>query len=400
MRLDQRLRLLHGAPPEPPRAAGGGDLSERLRRLAPASRHPPPQRAPDELALAERLGAERLTPGLLRAERRFPLAGHHGRVPLADCPRSLRALTDGTKPDVSDWLFLDTETSGLAGGTGTWAFLTGLVRIEGAHLLLRQYLLTRLDTEPAYLEALETDLAAARVLVTYNGKSFDGPLLTTRFRLAGMRFPLVDKPHVDLLHLVRLAFARVWPDCRLATAETRLIGFRRRGDLPGGEAPRAWLAWLREGETTPLVGVLEHNRWDLLSLPALAPPLEASLRDPSSTGADIRSVAEYHRRRGEEAFAVRLLSSGRRQLSAAGLLDLARLYRRRGDWRSAREIWESLAAQGETEATEALAKYLEHRLGDHSLALTLARRLPPSPERDRRCQRLARRLADQSSAAL
>jgi hypothetical protein len=346
---------------------------------------------PDEPALAERLDARTLAPGVLRVERRYPLTRRHGRIVLGACVPELPSLARDCGPP-SGWLFLDTETSGLAGGTGTWAFLCGLARIEGDDLLVRQYLLARLDAEPAYLDAVGGEIRSAGLLVTYNGKTFDVPLLATRFRLAGMRSPLGPMAHLDLLGLVRRAFAPVWPDCRLATAEARLLGVGREGDLPGSEAPSAWLSWLRQGQVDALAGVLEHNRRDLLSLPALVPALAQSLRDPAATGADIGSVAAHHLRVGDRERAFGLLSANRGRLCARGLLDLAGLCRRRGAWDEALAIWEMLAQRDEPRAVEALAKHLEHRAGDLHRALQLAARLPRGAAREHRLRRLQRRV--------
>lgn len=342
------------------------------------------------------LGAEPVAFGVLRVERRFALPHRHGTVVLDASSVTLSDLLDAETGPTCGWLFLDTETSGLSGGTGTWAFLCGLARIDGQTLLVRQYLLTRLDAEPAYLELLQAELDGADLLITYNGKAFDIPLLATRFRLAGMRAELDAKTHLDLLFGVRRAFRRVWPNCRMETAETRLLHFRREGDLPGAEAPRAWLAWLRQGRIEPLAGVFDHNRWDLLSLPALACALTQVCQDPAAAGADVRALAGHFRRRGDTARALELLQANRSALRAEGLLELASLHRRLGDWESTLAIWETLADQGNTGAIDAFAKYLEHRARSYRLALAMAQRLPPGPERDRRCGRLKKRLRKQN----
>ena len=259
--------------------------------------------------------------------------------------------------------------------------------------MLRQYLLARLDAESVYLEALAAELETPARLVTYNGRTFDAPLLATRFRLAGRSDPLAGLPHLDLLAPVRTAFARTWPDCRLATAEARLLGVRRADDLPGSAAPAAWLGWLRRGETGPLARALRHNRDDLLSLACLLPTLDAVYRRPGDWGADPRAVAAAHRRHGDSGRALAVLIANRQALDSGGLLELAHLHRRLGDWDSARGIWETLAEAGDLQARAALARYHEHRSRDLGLALELADGLAPGPDRDRRRGRLRAKLA-------
>ncbi|MGA7982739.1 MAG: ribonuclease H-like domain-containing protein [Chromatiaceae bacterium] len=390
MTLEERLRLLKGetAPPAPP-----SDLAARLRRLASGPSRREAHHRPDEPALATAIGGEQLDTGLIRVERKLDLDHWHGGVRLRDALVEVPFLHDGANIEPGKCLFLDTETSGLAGGTGTWAFLFGAVRLDDGALIMRQYLLSRLDAEAAYLEAVERETEQAQVLVSYNGKAFDAPLLATRFRLSGVDSSLDAKAHLDLLALVRRVFGRVWPDCRLVTAERRLLGYARSGDLPGAEAPQAWLAWLRQGDSERLCGVLAHNRRDLMSLLGLASPLARSLRDPAATGAEIGAVARYHLARGDEARAFALLAANRSLLAPPAFLDLARLHRGRGEWAAACRIWEALAEQGEAAAIEALAKHREHRLRDYGAALDLARRLPAGPERERRCCRLEARLA-------
>jgi uncharacterized protein len=425
MGLEERLRLLRGAQPSPLRSpiASEPSLRARLERLRPGaspwerpSEHdaaggfadgpsawpvnPVAARAPllrgAPVPLADALDGIWVAPGVLLVQHRIPLSQTQGVVSLG---AGLGALTDlarrvlGHVGDPSGWCLLDTETSGLAGGTGTWVFACGLGRPEGEALVLRQYLLARLDAEPAFLAALTLALAGCDLLVSYNGKSFDLPLLATRLRLAGLRAEFDRLAHLDLLYPVRRAFASVWPDCRLATAESRLLGFRRQGDLPGSEAPRAWLDWLRLGQTAGLAGVLGHNRLDLLSLAALSAPLGVSLIHPARTGADPLAVAGWHRDRGDHSRAWEILEASRPALNSAGLLELARYRSRAGDWCGARALWEPLAEAGHAHAIAALAKLWEHRLADPARALALALRLPPGDERDRRCRRIAERLA-------
>ncbi|WP_373508875.1 ribonuclease H-like domain-containing protein [Thiocapsa sp.] len=419
MTFRDRLQRLRGQAPNRPEggidAAASIDhpsLADRLRRVSVGRDRPPSVQEPHVATLAEAVGAIEIAPGVLCLERRFIGHRRHGQVSLDPCREScVDALIDrgwvtavshlaprpesepvASSPTVTDLVCLDTETSGLAGGTGTWAFMTGLLRARGDGWTLRQYLLSRLDGEPAYLEAIAAELTSAGLLVSYNGLSFDIPLLTTRFRLSGQANPLPALPHLDLLKPVRRAYGRIWPDCRLASVEQRLLGFKRKDDLPGSEAPAAWLAWLRAGEVTPLTGVLRHNRWDLLSLAALIPRLGEVVADPGAFDADVRAVAAHHQAQGRSDQAFELLKSERRRLDAAGLMDLARLHRRRGDWDQARAIWDQLAAAGDAEARTELAKYHEHRTRDLRRALALARELPPGPLKERRCARLNAKL--------
>lgn len=410
MGLEARLRRLRGPEQGPLSASAevtlaeaeprGPSLRERLRRLAPGRGGSSRVRSPDGGVLADCLGAQVLGPGVLRIERCLDLRLRHGRFPLGspEEPRFLPLPADCAAVDpLPNWLCLDTETSGLAGGTGTWAFLTGVLRQTGQGWILRQILLTRLDAEPAYLEAVGAELAGPARLLTYNGKAFDAPLLATRFRLAGLPDPLVGLPHLDLLGPVRRAFARCWPDCRLATAESRLLGLDRQDDLPGAAAPLAWLAWLRRGETAPLARVLRHNRLDLCSLAGLLPRMDAVYADPATHGAEVRAVAAHHRERGRLDLALEILAGHRRSLDPAGLLDLAALYRRAGRWAESVAIWESLEAAGNLQARVALAVYHEHRSRDIERALTLTEALPFGEDRERRRARLVVKRAQRTA---
>lgn len=171
-------------------------------------------------------------------------------------------------------LHFDTETTGLAGGTGTRAFMLGFARWCSSGLELRQLWIRRLGAEAAMLERFAHWLSeGAFQLVSYNGRSFDAPLLRARYRLCRMRDPLEGLPHHDLLPAVRRRFRGSWPSCRLAEAESRLLGVARADDLPGAEAPAAFLASLRRDDPRPLERVRVHHRQDLISLAALLPRL-------------------------------------------------------------------------------------------------------------------------------
>jgi hypothetical protein len=350
----RRLKAGSGAPSAVPAASG---LAERLRRLDPARRRAEREQPADDGRLAEQLGAEVLAPGVLYLERSRPLTERHGHWRLDGLTPAVPRLLDGIDPDPAGWAIVDTETSGLAGGTGTWVFCVGVGRLAAGRLRLRQWLLTRLDAEPAFLDAVASALADASLLISYNGKSFDLPLLATRFRLTGRQPALDGLGHLDLLYPVRRAFGGRWPDCRLASVEERLLHATRRDDLPGAEAPAAWLAWLRRGDASRLGAVLRHNRIDLLSVAALLPALVRVVEAPAELGADSAAIArhELRLRRPERALAV--LQAGRAELDAPAALLLARLLRRRGDWEQAIGIWRALAEEGDGKAELALTRY-------------------------------------------
>jgi hypothetical protein len=186
--------------------------------------------------------------GLILVEETLPLGTPHGRerieTGLTEALGYLGYDIDGTAQSI---LIMDTETTGLAGGTGTVVFLLGLAKFTGANLILRQYFLTGFAGEAALLRQAGEFLDDARMLVTYNGKSFDYPLLQARYRPAGPADPFAGFQHLDLLHSTRRAYARCWPDCRLQSVERVLLGFQRRGDIPGAKVPEAWFAWVRRG---------------------------------------------------------------------------------------------------------------------------------------------------------
>jgi len=167
------------------------------------------------------------------------------------------------------FMHFDTETTGLAGGTGTRAFMIGAADWVDDHLRVRQLYLTAMGGEAAMLRTFASWLRKDTVLVSYNGKSYDSPLLATRYRLARQDNPLAGLFHVDLLHPMRRRYRHVWENCRLATAERQLLKVVREDDLPGAEAPRAWLTYLRGGSSADLVRVAAHNLQDLRSLAGL-----------------------------------------------------------------------------------------------------------------------------------
>jgi uncharacterized protein YprB with RNaseH-like and TPR domain len=321
-------------------------------------------------------------------EKRISLGRRHGVWPLHLLPRLLGILPEHRDIAAEDLLFLDTETTGLAGGTGTLVFLLGVAQIQGQALVIRQYLLTRFAGECALLEG--AGLWAERIdgVVTYNGKSFDIPLLNARCRLAEIDDRLEGVRHIDLLYPVRRAFKGRWVDCSLNTAERKLLKFYRNDDLPGAEAPQAWFDFIQRSDPGRLPAVLRHNYYDLLSLAALLPAISRVYQVPEVMAADTHGVARAYIKHKEERVALKLLQEGRARLSDEGLLELARLLKRDRSWETAREIWLELAVRGNNQAIEELAKYHEHIVKDYNTALQYANRLLPGEKKQHRKRRL------------
>lgn len=196
-------------------------------------------------------------------------------LPCDPVPQQLCGAFDRREAMIptSDVLFFDTETTGLAGGTGTRAFMIGTAQWRSDGLWIRQWLITTLSAERDLLVAFADTLHADIMLASYNGKSYDAPLLAIRFRLARMRNPLAGLAHIDLLYLTRRSYRGRWENCRLATIERHVLGVVREDDLPGSEAPAAWLGYLRGGSARNLRRVADHNRQDLASLAGLLPRL-------------------------------------------------------------------------------------------------------------------------------
>ncbi len=339
---------------------------------------------------------------------------------LAELPEDLLAAISGgaavgTPP--GEWAFLDTETTGLAGGTGTCAFLVGVGRITPEGFRVRQFFMRDYAEEASLLDALARHLAPFRVLITYNGRSFDQPLLETRYRLNRSRPPFGKLEHLDLLYGARRLWKLRYESCRLVDLESQVLGFEREGDVPGALIPYLYFEYLRTGRAARLLPVFHHNATDILTLACLTGivPLafKNAFKDPENLpfrhGSEIAGIARWLREAGELEQARALF---RRAIHSdapdAGLpddllfrtlWDLAALERKLGDEDQAVAIWNDLAAARNPfriPALEELAKYYEHRQKDLGRALETTRTAldqMDSPALRRREQRLARRVA-------
>ena len=208
---------------------------------------------------------EEIAAGVRYVEHVFPYpASTSFNVPKLDVAIDRRRL-----------LCFDTETTGLAGGVGTRAFMIGVAAWQDDRLIVRQLYLTRIAGEAAMLRTFVDWLRTDTILVSYNGKSYDSPLLKGRLRLNRLDHPLAELTHFDWLHPTRRVYRGVLPNCKLSTIEREVLRIVRDDDLPGSEAPAAWLAYLRGQSSRGLARVLEHNRQDVIALMRLGDHLAA-----------------------------------------------------------------------------------------------------------------------------
>jgi len=320
--------------------------------------------------------------GVLVVRRRFEPGHLHGRQ-LLDAARampdsSLALLTRARIPPAGPRLiYLDTETTGLSGGTGTYAFLVGVGFFDGETFEIRQYFMRDLDEEPALLAALDPLLQGMDGIVTYNGTGFDLPLLETRFVLARRRWPEAAF-HLDLLQAARRLWSGRLTDCRLGTVEQHALGFAREADLPGALIPSVYFEYLRRKAPGELPRVFEHNRHDILSLAALAGWVADALARAPLPGLGADELAGLGKLwesvdadRGEACYRMALDSGLGSPARERVLGRLAWHEKRRSRWDASRVLWEA-AARGarifDARPWEEMAKIHEHRLRDLSAA--------------------------------
>ena len=398
MSLKDRLNRLTGEKPlDPKDRNGAGQLGELRKRIdeilerrpvrtvgLPASRGGSlTELVPDSEECATPFG------NVLVVHGRTHCGSFHGRKRIGELSQlNTRdaAILAGHSAlgqfDCRDALFLDTETTGLAGGTGTLAFLVGLGWYDGEAFVTRQLFARDFSEEPALLACLSDVARGKRFLVTYNGRAFDLNLLAARFVLNRQEDPLSGMPHLDLLHPSRRLLGYRLENSRLATIEEKILGHVREGDIPGFEIPQRYFDWLRHRDCGLILDVLEHNRLDVVSMAALLLHLcellgwgtEAEGVSPS----DVLAASRLCLERGESERAVRLL----REVIASGDFtcrneahrDLSLILKRQGNWAEALMLWERMIAENPRDlfARIELAKWFEHRACDFERAADLA----------------------------
>jgi len=277
------------------------------------------------------------------------------------------------------FVFLDTETSGLSGGTGTYAFMVGVARFIDGQYVLKQFFMRDPAEEPALLEGLANFIAPCEALVTFNGKAFDAPLLSTRYRLHQIPIPYKDYAHVDLLPLAR----RLWRDRlesrTLKYLEEHVLGFTRSSEeVPGYEVPWLFFDYLRTGDARPLGGVFYHNAMDVVAMAALLAHMNDMLENPYEGkvehGLDFVAMGKLFEDLGHWEDAARLFERGLEfgldeSDFGVAVKRLSILQKRRGDMDEAIRLWEESAKRGHLYAFIELAKYYEHKQRDVKSAM-------------------------------
>lgn len=398
---------------------------DRMRHAVAA--HAAPATRPSDIAAGARASTHRDLPPIAQILRGawhetergpvfvrdewFPLDYRHGSrsldAPLRASPQGLARLMHANQaPDAARLAFFDIETTGLAGGTGTYMVLAGLGSYEESipgspatlAFRMRQYFLADIAQEGAMLAMLAADLARFDGVVTYNGRTFDIPFVETRLTLARLRSPCGVLVHFDLLHPVRQLYRHRMNGCRLAEVEHSLLGLDRPDDVPGSLIPALYFEYARGGRAAPLRGVFRHNSEDVLSLVGLLAILASMLDGRALDPDDGVSVARWWEAAGEPERAACLYRDALPWLrggpdwawAAARHAALCRRLHLRDE---ASGLWEELWQAGDSAAGLELAKHLEHHARDLSGAEAVTRQLlarPYTPAHDALLHRLKR----------
>ncbi|HLI51720.1 MAG TPA: ribonuclease H-like domain-containing protein [Thermomicrobiaceae bacterium] len=314
--------------------------------------------------------------------RDLPVERLRRLLPLHPC---FQIESEGINPE--EVCFLDTETTGLAGGTGTMAFLIGIGRFEDGCLQVRQYFMQGPADEVTLLDLLDEELSRCRLLVTFNGRTFDWPLIETRYRIH-RRNPSGPFNHFDVLHPARRVWRARLGDCSLGNLETCILGGHRRFDVPGFLIPQLYFDYLRDGDARRLLPVFAHNRADIISMTQLALILLAATRTPGTlvnpedrAGLGLLLLARGNLDTGiavlEEVLSASDLSADiERRVAQELTVSLKRLGRTRDALPYWRRMCEHAAGSRPLDLFpfEELAKYYEHQARDIEAAIQVVER--------------------------
>ncbi|NLV74566.1 MAG: hypothetical protein GXY52_07780 [Chloroflexi bacterium] len=342
---------------------------------------------------------EQLVPGVWREAAGMRCYYHVEAYPLEHA-HGCRALREALEVAPDEWtpflvnleeapldlrqaVFIDTETSGLGQNPSTYVFMVGAGRFIGNQFIVGQYLMPDFVSEEALLELLAADLDGRRGLVTFNGRTFDWPLIEMRYMLNRRIPPDVASPHLDLLPLARRLWRRRLVSCALGSLENNLLGLQRSGaDVPGYLIPQLYREYVDYGLAEPMAGVFYHNVQDVLSmvsLSAIAGQTLSALGNPDmAPAADFLALGKLFTRLGRHDDALRAMelaagSGPDRDEQALALRQWSMLLKRLGKWQEAADIWEAQLGPDSLYAYEELAKYHEHQRRDPYAAAVVVR---------------------------
>ena len=312
-------------------------------------------------------------------ETRTPLS--HFSLPEEISGESLEIMQGKPFPTChrEDFCFLDTETTGLSRGAGTVAFLVGVGFFDDQGFTVRQYLMRDYDEEIFLLEKVARDIENSAVLCTFNGATFDLPLLDNRFIMNRMRNHYADWPHVDLLPTARRVWKLRLKKCNLTSLEEAVLGMQRQDDLPGALVPERYFSFLKTRDFSLLDDILEHNAQDIVSLAHILDRLLRLHDMPLLAQApeDVFSLGRVYEKRGKPERArmcYRAADQGSVSILARGRM--AESYRRSGDFEAAAQVYRSMITdrQGGAAPMIAMAKIMEHKKGDIPAAIEYTRK--------------------------
>lgn len=316
----------------------------------------------------------------------YPQGYRHGQIDIAAAlnhtPETIAGI--GRDPALRDLkldrcAYLDVETTGLAGGAGTYAFLVGIGWFEGQDFRIRQVFMRDYSEERALIALVDEMVKPLSGIVSFNGKAFDVPMLETRFIMSRQRFPLSALPHLDLLFTARRLWRLRLESCALSYLEPEILGVHRQGDVPSYLVPQIYFDYLRRGRVGPLRGVFYHNAQDVLSLAALTASASRVFEDPLQNGAeyaeDLYSLGRLYlhagiSHRAETALHAALLADLPDALRERTIFHLSFYYKRQGRWEDAIDLWYQSIRRNHDRLYPfvELAKFYEHRAKDFERA--------------------------------
>lgn len=323
-----------------------------------------------------------------RFEKTYALDFRQGTIPLAsflETPPEVLALVSNTpelsKIDIKKTLFVDSETTGLSGGAGTCAFLIGAGYFTDTGFCLHQYFMNDFNEEAALFHELNQLVQRFESIVSYNGKSYDIPLLNSRNIYLGTRSPFPDILHLDLLHAVRKLWSHRLPNCSLQTAEAAVLGVSRHGDIPGHLIPGKYFDYLRRRDFATMKPVLYHNQQDILSMVALSIQVSRVVQSPRQMCHDSldalkvgRIFEQCERYRESNELYEHVLAQSPDGVSRRDLLfRLALNHKRMNNWHEAARVWHRCLDRERYHPLPyiELAKHYEHRVRNYLQAKTL-----------------------------